>query len=235
MRGRGWRRGLAGDPGKGTAMRSAALAVLLLTLSTHGTAARESLQPGFWKGQFEIFQFNFSYAVESGDKGLVSRTVDLWRYRYDLYQNPAGIAREELASMNRNRSVEGPLDVRLLDYPRNHGTLFDKGRARAIAGPLTRGPGTALGMRTILGFDCRGVQYEWTTVQGGTVRLQIWSANSASLRVPLLETEYFVDHTGDLLSLTVQVISRVEPAGPLPASLFTLPRGLNVAQVPSVR
>src|SRR5574337_812652 len=98
--------------------------------------AQQSPQADFWKGKLEIRQFNFSYAVGVRNKNLAVRSVDLWRSDYDLYQDLSGVAREELAFINRNRSVEGPMDVKLFNYANGTGLVFDKGRPQAIEGPL---------------------------------------------------------------------------------------------------
>ena len=138
--------------------------------------------------------------------------------------------------MNTNRSVEGPLDVRILDYSRGEGLVFDKGASLAIRGPL-RPPGAerALEPRQILGFTCDVAEYRWTDLQHGTVQLQRWTARDSSLRVPLLEVEYYADNSGALLALTVRVVSELETAQQLPASLFQAPPGLKITEVPFVQ
>src|ERR1035438_1245839 len=120
----------------------------------------------FWKGKYAIFHYNFMYGKDVKDESRVSRSVWFREFDYDLYQNDAGVAREELTHMNTARMVEGPLDVRLLDYVHGYGRLWDKGGTQLIEGPLGPPvPGKSLGTRQILGFTCEGKEYEWTTFQ----------------------------------------------------------------------
>jgi len=155
---------------------------------------------------------------------------------YNLYQNTEGVVREDLSYVNRNRSLGGPLDVKLFNYSKGAGLIFDKGNPQAIEGSLTPPVrGDAIGERTILGFSCAGNEYRWKTSQGATVELQSWKATDSTFLVPLLEVEYFSDDTGALLSLTVQVINHLMPAPEIPQSFFQPPAGLRVVRVPMVR
>jgi len=199
-------------------------------------AAQQPLQSGFWKGRLQIHQFNFSFGTRTqGKKTDVQRGVDIWKYEYELYQNANGIAREELKSLNRNRSVELPLDIRIMNYGRGTGFVFDRGGKEAITGPFVPVAGRALGSRRILGFECEGKEYEWTTFQHAAVRLQTWTARNSSFKVPLLQVEYFNDDTGALLALTIQMVSELEAVPDLPPSLFQIPQDLHVVKVPTVR
>ena len=72
------------------------------------------------------------YGKDIRNESRVSRSVWFREFDYDLYQNDAGIAREELTHMNTNRSVEGPLDVRLLDYTHRNGRVWDKGGTQVM-------------------------------------------------------------------------------------------------------
>lgn len=214
------------------------LAVLIgLILTASGTLSKtpQLSDSGFWKGKFEIYQYNFVYGTGVRDPSLVTRETQLWKFDYDFYANDQGVVREELMQMNRNRSLEGPLDVRLLDYDRNEAVLFDKGGKQETKGPLApSGTSQDLGARRIMGFLCGGKEYRWRTFQNADVQLQRWRAQDSTLKVPLLELEYFTDATGALLSMRVQVISKVEPTSQLPSSLFMPPSGLKVVQVPDV-
>ena len=213
---------------------SMALALIFLTPGLLANAQQDS-RSTFWKGKLEVRQFNFSYAVGVRNKSHVVRSVGVWKSNYDLYQNPEGVVREELTFINRNRSVEGPMDVRLFNYAGGKGLVFDKGSPQAVEGPLAPPvPGRRLGERRILGFTCEGKEYQWKTFQQATVELQSWTANDSSLKVPLLQVEYFTDNTGALLALTVRVVSHVEPASDLLPSLFRPPAGLHVVHVPIV-
>jgi len=209
------------------------LAMLGLCLPVGG---QDSSRAAFWKGELDVRQFNFSYAVGVHDKSQVVRSVGLWKTNYNLYQNAQGVAREDLAYVNRNRSLGGPLDVKLFNYSRGEGLIFDKGRPQAIGGSLTPPVrGKAIGERTILGFSCAGNEYRWKTSQGATVDLRSWKATDSTFLVPLLEVEFFSDDTGALLSLTVQVVSHLMPAPEIPQSFFQPPDGLRVVRVPMVR
>jgi hypothetical protein len=216
-------------------MRAALIAGLALALSVLAGRARYPSQSASWKGKFEIVQFNFMYGTGVGNQNLVDRSVELWKSDYDLYQNAEGVVREELTHLNRNRSIEPPQDVRILDYARGMGLIFDKGRPQAIRGPL-RPPALAQGLeaRKILGFNCDGAEYRWTTFQQATVQLQRWTARNSDLKVPLLEVEYFTDNAGALLAMTVSVASKLERAAEPPPSLFEPPKGLKVTEVPFV-
>ena len=131
-------------------------------------------QNDFWKGQYAIFQYHFMYGNDVKNENRVTRSVWFREFDYDLYQNDSGIAREELTHMNTNRSVEGPLDVRLLDYAHGNGRVWDKGGNQVIEGPLgPLVPGKSLGTRQILGFTCEGKEYEWTTFQRARVRTEV--------------------------------------------------------------
>jgi len=188
-----------------------------------------------WKGKYSTFRYNFLYGKDTKAENVVSRNTELWRTDYELYQNDAGVARQELTHMNWKRSIEAPMDVRLLDYGHGYGRVWDRGGTQLIEGPL--GPlatGKSLGTRQILGFTCEGKEYEWTTFQHAKVQLQSWSAQNSTFRVPLLRVEYFTDDTDSLLGLTVEVVTAVEPANDLPSSLFEVPLGLHVSRVLSI-
>ena len=215
------------------AIVTSALAMIGLCLPAQG---QNSSRVAFWKGELDVRQFNFSYAVGVHDKSHVVRSVGLWKTTYNLYQNAQGVAREDLSYVNRNRSLGGPLDVKLFNYSKGEGLIFDKDSPQAIEGSLTPPVrGNAIGQRTILGFSCAGKEYRWKTSQGATVDLQSWRATNSTFLVPLLEVEYFSDDTGALLSLTVQVVSHLMPASAIPQSLFQPPAGLRVVRVPMVR
>ncbi len=189
----------------------------------------------FWKGQYAIFQYHFMYGKDIRNENRVSRSVWFREFDYDLYQNDAGIAREELTHMNTNRSVEGPLDVRLLDYTHRNGRVWDKGGTQVIEGPLSPlGPGKSLGTRQILGFACEGKEYEWTTFQHAKVQLESWSAKDSTFKVPLLRVQHYTDDAGALLSVTVEVVMKLGTATDLPASLFEPPEGMQVSKVPAI-
>ena len=207
-------------------MRVAVITAMIFAFSCNPLLAQESSRSGFWKGKLEIYQFNFSIATGVEDKNLVSRNVELWRNQYDLYQNPEGMAREELTQQSQvgNTSIEAPHDIRLLDYNRSYGLSFDRLGKHAMGGPLAPVPGKVIAQRRILGFVCDGKEYQWTTFQHATVQLKSWSARDSDFKVPLLEVEYFTDDTGALLAMTVQVVSKLEAISELPAALFQAPR-----------
>jgi len=211
-----------------------ALALVLMILAMPAYAQQDS-QTASWKGKLEVRQFNFSYAVGVRNQRLVVRSVDVWKTNYDFYQNTSGIVREELTFINHNRSVGGPMDIRLLNYADGEGLVFDKGRPEAIEGSLKPPvPGKSLGVKHILGFSCEGSEFEWKTFQHASVELQSWRVVNSSLRVPLLQVEYFSDDTGALIALTVRVASQVGPSPALPPSLFQPPEGLRIVHVPMV-
>jgi hypothetical protein len=214
--------------------RGAALGLILAFCTGIGVPHR-STELGFWRGKFQLFQFNFLYSVGVEDRNLVRRDVEVWQTDYDLVQSPAGIVREELTHMNWHPSVEGPMGVRLLDYNRGVGIVFDKGRLEAYRGPL-QPPATAVPLeeRQILGFLCDGKEYDWTTSQRARVQLQRWSARNSDFKVPLLQVEYFTKENGDLLSLRVEEVSEIESASDIPASFFQSPPGLHLIDVPSI-
>jgi len=210
----------------------------LALLATAGSAQQLS-HSGSWEGEFEIFQYSFSYGeghnyVENRD--IVARDVEVWTYEYRLYQNPAGVAREELLHTNRTLSVGGPAGVKVMDYRRGVGIAFSKGGTQATEGPLDPpGPSTSLEARRILGFPCRGVQYRWTTFQHSTAVLQRWSAQNSNFKVPLLQITWLADKDGALLGLTVEVVSHLEEVHDLPATLFEWPKGLSVLRTPLIQ
>jgi hypothetical protein len=216
-------------------MRTLVATVLAFVFTAAPGWAQRQSASGYWRGTLEVHQFNFSYAVGVRDKNLVTRGVDQWESDYDLYQSAAGVAREELTHLNRNRSVEPPMDIRILDYRSDSGLVFDRGGEQAIKGPLTpAAPGRNIGSRRILGVQCRGMEYEWETPQGATVKLDKWSGLDTSFKVPLLEVAYFTDSSGALLSLTLRMVTKLETVDSLPDSLFQPPPGLEVTNVPLI-
>lgn len=216
-------------------MRKAVVLSLPIVLLGSVAGAQETPQTGFWKGKFEINQYNLSFATGVENKTLVFRGVDLWKNDYDLYQNPAGVAREELTHMNRNRSVEGPLDIRLLNYNRGDGLVFDKGGSDATRGPLIPPASEkSLGSQRILGFQCEGKEYQWTTFQHARVRVERWAPRDTTFKVPLLRVDYFTDDTGALLAVTLELVTQLDAVPDLPASLFEPPAGLKVTKLPSI-
>lgn len=208
---------------------------LMLAFCAALSAVPQSSEPRFWRGKFHLFQFHFLYSLGVEDRNLVKRDVVVRQTDYDLVQSPAGIVREELTHMNWNPSVGGPMGVRLLDYSRGVGIVFDKDRGQALRGPLL--PPVAavpLEQRQILGFLCDGKEYDWTTSQLARVQMQRWSARDSDLKVPLLEVEYFTKDNGELLSLNVAEVSDIESVSGTPASVFEPPSGLHIFEVPSI-
>jgi len=201
------------------------------------SGAQERSGPSSWKGKYVEYQFNLAGAVAVGGdtNGSVVHSGSDWRSDYDLYQNDRGVVRLELTRMNRYRSVEGPLENKILDYSRGVGWIWDKGGTTAIEGPF--GPpvaGKSLGRRQILGFTCGGEEYEWKTGQQSRVQLQSWSPQDTSFRFPVLRVQYVTDSAGVLLALIVDVVTQVEAVPDLPSSLFNPPAGLKVHSVPSL-
>lgn len=215
-------------------MRTARLGLLLFLFFPACATAQQRSQPSYWKGQLRIYQFNFMYGEGIKDKSVVSRTVDVWEYDYDLYEDPVGVVREELTHLNRNRSMQPPMDIRILDYHRGYGVVYDRGAKQGMGGPLVPVAGRPLPERKLLGFACEGRQYRWTTPQLATVELQAWTASDPGPKVPLLEVEYFTDDTGSLLSLTVTAVTKIAPTSALPPSLFEVQPSLHVLHVPSI-
>ena len=212
------------------------LVCLTVLLGAAVGGAQQASHAGFWKGKLQITQYNFSNATVHDyvrGRDYTRRGVDLWKEEYNLYQSPAGVVREELISMNRGRSVEGPMDVRLLDYPRGYSLVFDKGGGRAVKEPLDPPvPGESIGSRGILGFVCDGREYKWSTFQRSKVELRSWSTRDSDFKVPLLQLESMSESDGALLALRVRVVSTLEPASGLPASLFEPPPDLDVISFP---
>ena len=218
-------------------MRKVFLLCLAAAVGVAPSWSQEGSKPAFWKGKYAVYQFNLGGAVAVGGEaeGRVIHAGTVWESDYDLYQNPQGVARLELTHMNRNRSVEGPLDIQLLDYRQGMGWIWDKGGNQATKGPLgPRAAGMTLGTRQILGFTCEGNNYEWTTWQNATMQLQSWSAQDTNFRVPLLRVRYVTDSAGVLSALIIQVVTQAERISDLPASLFEVPAGLRVVAVRSI-
>lgn len=213
-----------------------ALGLTLLCIPKTIAGGQASSKGSFWDGQFEVFQFTFTDTTAHNsvlNKNFRYRGADLTTYVYKLYQNPDGIAREELTSMSRNRSVEGAIDVKILNYRTGEGIVFNKSGTQAVEGPLRpQVQGKNIGERKILGFLCIGEEFRWQTRQGGIVDLQRWSARGSDFKVPLLEVEYSADKTGALLGMWVRMVSRLEQVDELPASLFEVPLGLHISNVP---
>jgi hypothetical protein len=157
---------------------------------------------------------------------------------YDLYQNPSGLAREELTNLTRTKLMTNlgyPYNIRILDYPHNHGVVFVERGQDGAEGPWVPVPGVALPQpRTILGFRCEGKRYRWTTFQKATVELDTWTAQDSSLRVPLLEVKYVTESRWSLLGVDVVMVTELEPVSSLPASLFEVPEGVRPTHVESV-
>lgn len=219
-------------------MRVVTTIILAFVVSVARAGGQDSPRGSFWQGQFQVYQFTFTNTIAHNsvlNKNFRYRGTDLTKYTYKLYQNPDGVAREELASMNRNRSVEAAIDVRLLNYRTGEGIAFNKSGIQGIKGPLVPPvQGKDIGERRILGFACAGQEFRWQTNQGGMVELQRWSARNSDFRVPLLDVEYSADRTGALLGLWIRTVNRLEQADELPASLFESPSGLHFVQVPIV-
>jgi hypothetical protein len=220
-------------------MRSPGVLVWVLVLSVVSGVGQDPSQSSFWKGEYEIYQFNFS--AQPGREGAVggeygARAVDLWQSDYELYQSPRGIAREELKRMNRNRSLEGPMDIRLLDYAQGYGLVWDKGGGKALRGPLAPPAASRpMGSRVILGFTCDGKEYTWTTFQRAKVQLEVWSARDGDFKVPLLQVEYLTHETGALITMVIQFVSKLERVSELPPPLFEAPAGLQVVNSRSLQ
>ncbi len=192
---------------------------------------------GYWKAQLHIVSFGFGEVTErnyESNRTRVFQNVDVQQYKYNIFQNPRGIVREELSFISRNRSVEPPLENRLYDYDRGFQLAFDKGREDAVRWihkpPMSQTP---LQSRRILGHLCRGTQYEWRD-RGRTFRHQRWFVEDVDFRTPLLEIRYVFDATDSLLDMEVRVVSEMEVVPHLPASMFEAPAGLKIVEIPSI-
>jgi hypothetical protein len=220
-------------------MRSTILwaAYLLIGLSVGYQESYTFAQERSWKGKLTIVTFNFSEATEHNnvlktDRVLQNATME-W-YGYDLYQSAQRIVREELTYISRNRSVELPMDVKILDYGRNTEVTFDKGgtqEARWRLMPPTHP--TPLETRGILGQTCQGLQYEWKK-DGYTLRRQLWLAKDTNFKTPLFQMRYLFKPAGTMIYMETRVVTEFEPVPDLPASLFEAPQGLKVVDMPDV-
>jgi hypothetical protein len=219
-------------------MRTTIHTLLTVVLTAGLSPAQQPSQTGFWQGKLESYSFDFFYGVGIEDSTVISREGWVERHEYDLYQSPAGVAREELTNLTRTRTmtiVGSPYNIRIFDYTRGKGVAFFKDRQEGAEGPLIpllevspRQP------RTILGFACEGKHYRWATFQNATVELDTWTAQGGGPRVPLLEVSYVTDPRGSLLGLTVTMVTKLEPAADLPASLFEVPERVRPTHVESV-
>jgi len=219
-------------------MRTWIYGLLMFALAVNFGDTQQSSPANSWQGKLETYSFNYLYGVGAEGGSDVSRRGYVEKYEYDLYQNPAGVAREELGKVTRTMPltiVGSPYNIRILDYSRGSATAFFKGGQEGAEGPLVPVAGVSLPQqRTILGFTCEGKHYRWTTFQNATVELDTWTARGADFRVPLLEVSYFIEPKGSLLGMTVVMVTELKPVTGLPASLFEVPQGLHLTHALSM-
>ncbi len=216
--------------------RKVIVAFLLLGVGMAG--AQEPPATGYWRGVYEVRQFFFSKAIAhdtAHNRDYILRSTDLTKFDYSFYQNPDGVVRADLTRMNRNRSVEGPYDVAIMDFARGTRITFDKRGKQAVEAPvLPPGRGQPMGRRTIMGIECDGVSYRWE-VTTDMISSEQWTPRDSTLRLPLLTVEYRTDtRQGALADLWLRIVTKIEESPQVPASLFAPPPGLELIRMPYV-
>lgn len=210
-----------------------ALTVLLMGVALSPGAAEQT----YWVGHLKVAEFQFAEnRVESPspDAGREFESADLTVYSFRVYQNPRGVVRHELSSISRNRGLEPGLDVRLFNYAEGYMTSFNKGARRAYKAPMSvpGGIATRLEFRQILGHRCKGLEMRWNDMNHYVVVIETWTAVDCDFRGPLFKVTKTSDQAGRLWSFSVEAIADLEKADHLEDSLFAVPAGLSVEELP---
>lgn len=200
-----------------------------------GAAKREaSPQKSYWKATLEVLTLNFTAKDELAPQ--VSKTTKT-KLIYRVYQNPAGIIRQELITSPPLSGVVGSgRDVQIIDYRQGTLLAFDKGKPKAVRYKLTEpeeeptlGESVSLGRMKIMGYLCGGVEIRSRDPRNraGQIR-QRWTATQAGFKQPLLEVVNWIGSQGELISMTTRIVTSLEPVGYIDAALFELPPGYQI-------
>jgi hypothetical protein len=209
-----------------------ALGVVLSVPPSGGTPGMP--QPGYWRAKLDVVSYDFTVATEEapGKPRVTFNVANVVHDTYDLYQNPRGVVRRELTFLGRSRVIEPPLDFALFNYDTGYVVAWDKGGGRGERSYF--GPPIApseVGMRQILGHSCKGYEYDWQEPGVGHEQRTQWIATDAGFREPLIDTLYVFDKPGVLSYIELRVVTRLDPVGQLPESMFTPPPSIPVVDV----
>src|SRR6266567_150829 len=219
-------------------------ASLLLVYTAKGEAAwgTEEQKPSqasfYWIANLEIRTLvpGRGSGAKPPDKDLPSHRASEITLRYQVYQNPRGIARHELRSSPPLTVIGVGREVHIIDFNSGTRIAFDKAQPVAIRSKLSdyemgRFPpqSIALGRKNVLGYGCRGVEVRSQDPKtGGTEVRQAWIATGIGFREPLRETIQHLNSSGESISTTEKVITRLRSTQQLDPSLFKVPEGYKI-------
>jgi hypothetical protein len=213
------------------------LILAVLTGLAHPLAATEG-----WKGKLEVVSFSYGLAQKGkpAPPNLAGIPVGppffqstRWEYRYDVYQDPQNIVRRDLTYTNPNRSIGGPTDVSLFDYNTGHVLAWNKGQHEAERSAFVPAvTPSRIGARKILGHTCEGLRHKWAEENGFQHTREVWYAADADFKDPLLEMRCVLDRDGTLEYLEIRVMTVLQRASNIPATLFEEPPNLRVKNIP---
>lgn len=192
----------------------------------------------YWIASLEIRTLipGHGSGVNPADKDFPSHRASEITLSYQVYQNPRGIARHELRSSPPLTVIGVGREVHIIDFDSGTRIAFDKAQPVAIRSELSdyemgRFPpqSIALGRKNILGYGCRGVEVRSQDPKtGGTEVRQDWIATGIGFREPLLETIQHLNSSGEVISTTEKVITRLRSTQQLDPSLFKVPQGYKI-------
>jgi len=216
-------------------MTVATLLLSLVSLLNPGRLApgADTSPSGYWKGALDVASYDYTVATEEapGKSQAKYSMVIVVRSTFNVYQNPAGTVRRELTFLSRNRIIEPPLDYALFDYGTGHVLAWDKGSDRVERSDFRMAASpSSLGTRSILGRLCTGSEYDWEE-SGTKVRRTQWFATGDGFHDPLLDVIHMYSGQDVLSYIEIRVMTRLDPAGPLPGTTFEPPSGLPVYDV----
>ena len=218
-------------------------ASLLLVYTANGeapwrTEEQKASQASYWIANLEIRTLvpGRGSGAKPADKDLPSHRASEITLRYQVYQNPRGIARHELRSSPPLTVIGVGREVHIIDFNSGTRIAFDKAQPVAIRSNLSdyemgRFPPQSIALRrkNILGYGCRGVEVRSQDPKtGGTEVRQAWRATGIGFREPLLETIQQLDSSGEVISTTEKVITRLKSTQHLDPSLFKIPVGYKI-------
>lgn len=190
----------------------------------------------YWQGHLRVADFTYEKNTIEAGTGAGSQydSASLTNFSYLVYQNPEGIVRHELTSMSRNRGLEPGLDVRIFGYAEGYLVSYNKGGQVAYRSvmPLPGGKTSPLNEQQILGHRCRGVETRWDDTNGYVRVVSAWSPTDCDFRGPLLMVTKVSDQSGRLWEMRVEVITDLEEVRSLSDSLFRLPAGMKIQNIP---
>lgn len=189
---------------------------------------------GYWTATLTVVSYDYAESISLAPGKPHTKSNSAWvvHSSYSLYQNPKGVVRLELQSIDRNRFMEAPIDFALLDYNSGYKLAWDKDGDHVERSPL-RLPVAPIetDQREILGHLCKGYRYDWQDSETAQVERTQWLVADGSFREPLLVMWSLFDKPRVLRYLELRAVTELHAVAQLPDSMFLPPPGMPVTDM----